>query len=421
MDINIANINRNVDINTSRNLFILFFITIILFVFSPLLTLVFIFVFVTIGYANVKLYTKENTNLINLCCILCAIFISCINITKVPYNDLLWYVESYRNASSMNFFDYIDEGADITGISKEPAYGAMVWCMNRIFSGNIVLFKFSITLINYLLLNFSIAKFCKHFHFSIDKIITAVFLMCFIPYIFTMSLQLLRQFLAGSLLVYILIDICFFHKRNWLLIVCMVLMHSTSFIFIPFLVLPFLDKPFMKNKIYYFALMALLIAIQTIAEFLLNLGLLNEVNSLNYALQRASQEVFFDMPPFPLWKIIVIVIIAGFHFYLGYIRINHIRLKEGLKRYCNTILFLSVFILLNIHQAELSNRLLFYLFPFLPFMIVWGVRQLKLSIGFLVPFVLVMIVFWIKYLDIGTWIYELPANIWITPIFLYFM
>jgi hypothetical protein len=321
----------------------------------------------------------------------------------------------------MNFVDYINGGAFLHTVSKEQVYGTIVWYLNRIFGGNIPLFKFGITLINYLLLNFSIAKYCKHFKFPIDQIVMSIFLICFIPYIFTMSLQLIRQFLAGSIFIYLLVNNCFCHKKNYILIVCMILIHSSSMIFIPFLFLSFWDKPLMKNKIYYFTAFIALIVIQFLAEFLFNSGLFSKIDTLQYALERASQDTIFDLGDLPIWKIIVIVIIALFHWYVGYIHIDKVISNTGLKRYCNTILFLSIFLLLNLQQSELSVRLLFYLFPIIPFMIIWISNQLKISVIFNASFVVGIVLFWVIYLDIGTWKYALPANIWVSPVFLYFL
>jgi hypothetical protein len=393
----------------------------VFFVFSPLLTLIAVFIVLNTGYyTRIKLHSMENKLIINLYCVLCAVFVACINVVKVPENDLEWYIESYKGASYTNFIDYINGGA-IMKISKEHFYFMLVWCMNRLFDSSVNLFKFSITIINYLLLNFAIVKFCRHFKFSIDKIIVAVFLMCFIPYIFTMSLQLVRQFLAGSILMYVLIDKCFYQKNNWLLLIAMVLTHSTSLFFLPFFFLPFLDKPLKNNKIYYFIYIIVLIGVQIVANILLNSGLFNAISSLNNALERASQDTTFGSETLPLWKIAVTIAIAVWSFYLGYIKIDKINYSKGLKRWCNVIIFLSVFILLNLDQSELSSRLLFYLFPFIPFIIVWFFNSFKLSNLFTIPFVFAIVFFWITYLDIGTWTYKLPANIWISPVFLYFI
>jgi hypothetical protein len=346
----------------------------------------------------------------------------CINAVKVPENDLDWYIEAYQNASYMDFGDYLRFGASLTGdSSKEQVYAIIAWCLNRTFDGNVLLFKFFITLINYLLLNFTIVKYCKYFKFSINKIILAVFLMCFIPYIFTMSLHLIRQFLAGSILVYVLINDCFFHKKNWILIICMILIHSTSIIFIPFLVLSFWDKPVKKNKIYYITALMALLALQFLSKIVLDSGLFTKIDSLQYALERASQNTVFELKYLSAWKIFVLIINAICHYYVGYIQIDKIVPNIGLKRYCNTILFLSIFILLNLHQAELSNRFFFYLFSFVPFMIIWISNQLKFPVSFNIFLGVFMMFFWMIYLNVGTWEYALPANIWISPVLLYFL
>jgi hypothetical protein len=402
---------------STKDLVFISLIYIIFFVFNPLLTL--LCLFIAISNIHTKLYGDKSINLINLCCVLCAVFMGCINAVKVPENDLLWFLDTYKKASTTGYIDYI-YGVGLNmyeSALKDPVYTTFVWVMNRLLGGNVTLFKFFITLLNYLLLNKSIVKFCRHFNFSINETIAGVFLMCFIPYIFTMSLQLVRQFLAGSLFVYLLVDICFYKRINWILIFCMGLIHSSALFFIPFLLLPFMDKPVSQNKIYYVFTIIGIVGLQIISLYLVNTGLFNSDNPMSYAVERASRDAMFGYV-LPTWKVIVVCIIGIFHFYLAYIKIKKDNPNTGLRRYCNTLIFLSIFILLNLHQSEISFRFLSYFFPFLPFMIVWWLNKLKKIIinTFLV---IGMIVFWVLYLDIGTWDYKLPYNIWITPIFSY--
>jgi hypothetical protein len=374
----------------------------------------------SIKYVDDKWDDKQNIRLIKICCICCTIFVSCVNAVKIPENDLSWFLEVYKIASKTNYIDYIyGVGLNIRESTlKEPVYTTLVWLLNKLFTGDVTLFKFFITMLNYLLLNKAIVKFCRHFNFSINETVTGIFLMCFIPYIFTMSLQLVRQFLAGSLLVYLLVDRCFYNKKNWLLIVCMGLIHSSALFFVPFLLVPFMDKPFKENKIYYISVFIALIGIQFISNYLLNSGFLSNDNPLNYAISRASKDTMFESS-LPIWKIIVVFIIGISHFYVAYFGIKNINPDTGIRRYCHTLIFLLIFILLNLHQSELSSRFLIYFFSFFPFTIVWILHKMKSFITNIV-LVLGMIFFWILYLDIGTWTYKVPANVWITPVFSYF-
>jgi hypothetical protein len=68
------------DFTYKNTLFLIFLIT-AFFIFNPLIILVIIFTFVSINYEN-KSMNNGNKNLINLCCILSAIFMGCINMVK---------------------------------------------------------------------------------------------------------------------------------------------------------------------------------------------------------------------------------------------------------------------------------------------------------------------------------------------------
>jgi hypothetical protein len=87
---------------TKNDLFILPIIIIAFFVVNPLITLAITFILLSIYYTNIHSYNKVNISLINLCCILCAVFMGCMNISKTLDNDLVWYIEAHKNTSSMN-------------------------------------------------------------------------------------------------------------------------------------------------------------------------------------------------------------------------------------------------------------------------------------------------------------------------------
>ena len=82
---------------------------------------------------------------------------------------------------------------------------SLVWFLSRLTFDNDTFFKFTLSLINYLALTLSSFIYGKHMNLQSRTILCGIFLMCFIPYIFTMSMQLLRQFTAGSILVLLVV------------------------------------------------------------------------------------------------------------------------------------------------------------------------------------------------------------------------
>lgn len=385
----------------------------IFFIFNPLLSIIFFFLFV------VK-HNYVNSQTILLACILCSVYISLVNANKVAENDLVWYIEKYVDAQNYSYWEYIAGKGLLGGGSQEQGYTTLVWVINRFFDGNIWCFKFFVSLINYMFLTSSFLIYYKRYKCeSPIPIFAAVFIMCFTPYIFTMSLQLVRQFLAGSVFTWLLVKKCVQGKTNIFLLICLPLLHTTALLFIPFFLFPQLDKPIRKEKLFYICLLIALLGIQIISQVLSKISFLSDIAAINYALSRASTGTSFDLGPLPLSKIVFILAILFVCIKIK--RHPAISEEPGIKRFSNTLIFLCIFILINFDQSELSNRLCFYLFPFIPYVFLWGLRIYKrfASKELITGFTLFMIVFWSLYLHIGTWTYLLPVNVWLLPLWLY--
>lgn len=366
-----------------------------------------------------KWYNRNKITI--LACILCSIFVSLINMVKIPENDLVWYLESYKKAGEFSLWHFMLVGSDANMVEsfKEPIYGAIVWLMHHLLCGNEFLFKFLLSLINYLFLTFSVVLFSKKLNiFPLWCIITGIYLMCFIPWIFTMSMQLLRQFLASSILVFLLVRTSFYNKRDYLLIIVMVLIHSTAWLYVPFLLLPAFNKPFEKSRIWYVASIIGILSIKILAKVVGSSGLFAS-SSLSYAIDRASSNTTFELGELSWIKILMIVIILVYSLYLP--NISRFRKIKGIHRFCFTLTVLCVFILVNMNEQELANRFLFYLFPFVPFLLMFLISELKINKLLVSLFTLSIIVFFSIFLSIGTWKYDFYGSVWINPVFVYFL
>lgn len=373
------------------------------------------------NYANIRI-----ADFFLICaCVVFSMTIAAINAVKVPDSDLVGYIASYEASSEFNIFQYMLIGSNaLTSLTdpgaglKEPCYAVIVWILNRILFGNVPLFKFSLTLINYFLLTFSAYIFGKKLNLSKWKILLCIFLLCFIPYIFTMSLQLLRQFLAGSILIYILVEKCFSDismKKLISLSLLMVFTHSTAFLFLPFIFLPAFDKKYNQAKVWYVMTFVGLAGIQIVASFAL--GFVGSGSSMGYALERASSDTTFDLAGVAL---LTQAMIAGLM--LGSLYLGHFSKygnRRGVRRFCNLIIFVSIFIFANLHQAELSSRLAFYLYPLIPFIIVLFVDRFKIRKGFMLFFSLLVFVSFIAYVYYGVWDYDLPFGIIASPLYFF--
>lgn len=369
-------------------------------------------------------YSKGNRNSDWKYLIYCILFVSLVNSTKAPENDLVWYIEAYERANGISFIAFIPlSGAAIGFPCTDFGYNLYVWILSNIFNGNIFAFKFVNSVVVYLILGYSIIKFGRNFQLPKHTVLVAITLMLFIPYIFTLSLQIIRQFFCGSILIYLLLELLYFDsirsylKKNVLIILLMFTFHKSSLFFVLFLLCPFLRKNPKDNALLYCGIIIALVGYQFLAGMLLShIG--NDQSSISLAIQKASSDTTFDLQQMSLIKILLICVFIFISMLYAYF-IRPYNKNKQLRHVLNIILITCIFILLNLHQSELSNRFYFYVLPFFP--ILYILLSLKYSgvkkISHLIFFICILS--WIFYLYNGEWDYKLPELGVFSPIFLY--
>ncbi len=406
---NLKNTYRVQGLTKSASLII---ITLLLFLINPLIGSLVLCLSILFSYnTNIKLTAIASFTI--------ALFIGLINSTKVPENDLVWYLSGYLDAGKMPLLDYL-VNFGIMGAGKEFVFPLFNYIIYQFVGDNTKLYVIIHSLVSYGLLNFSIYKFGKALSIPQKYIITAIVVMSFTPFIFTMSAILLRQFLASSLLMYILVNKFFYKKNSYLLMVAMVLTHTSTFLFIPFLVLPFFGKPLNKKTVFYYILMiAVIFNIQPIAKAIL--PLVSNIPVLRYIFTRASVDTTFDLGMLSVGKIITSVLTLLIPLLLIYFFKPRLKNEGGLIHFFNVLLMLVIFILANLDQSELSNRLNFYVWQFFPFvflLLAWTIRLDKI---FLSIVSVLLVFFFIYYLDKGEWTYNIGNDIFYNTLFHYLL
>lgn len=391
--------------------------------------LFFIFPFLTIIGLYFNYYYKKkvkNGSLDWIYLIYCIVLVSLVNSTKVPENDLVWYLEAYERANGISFISFIPLSGVIGGMPcTDFGYNLYVWILSNICDANIVLFKFLTSTLVYLILGFAIIKLGRNYRLSKRTILIAITLMLFMPYIFTMSLQLVRQFFCGSILIYLLLDLLYFDsikkylKRNWIPILIMFSFHKSSLFFVILLLCFFLREKPKDNILLYCCIIVALVGYQFLANILLSfLG--NAQSSLSLVVQRASADTTFDLEQMSMTKIVLILAFIIFSFLYAYVIKPFNKIKQ-LRHVLNIILITCFFVLLNLHQSELSNRFYFYILPFIPFVYIFLSMKFPLiqKLSHLIFFL--SILSWVMYLYYGRWDYALPELGIFSPVFMYFI
>lgn len=355
--------------------------------------------------------------------VLSAICIGAINAAKVPDNDLEVYIKLYHMSKTMPLGQYILIGSSAEGVEsmKEPFYPVLVWILNKLCLDNELFFKFIFTFINYSLLNTSILIVGKHNKIEPGYILAGMFLMTFTPFIFTLSLHAMRQFIAGAFFMMILSLKCFSTIKQWKLVVLsllMILLHTTSLLFIPFLFFKAFDRKWAEAKIWYIGIFVGLVMIRLLSMFFLGVMGLNEDSGLaGYALSRAAQESGHEVEAISIIGIAVVIVIIYSSFYFFFI--SKIKEDSGIRRFFNIPFFIGLFVLLNLSMKELALRFLFYLYFFVPFIGMFWFRMLKIKRFVLLLVLFPILLYFLFYLEFGVWTYDIPYTVFFTPLFAY--
>ena len=162
-------------------------------------------------------------------------YVSLINVTKVPVNDLESYLEYFSAAGDMPLYEYLfywnKYKAGVESL-KEPAYAVFSYFSYHILGGNQKAFVFLFSFLIYNLYFLSLYKVCRFLKLNTTQIVVSILFLFFNPVLFSLSVHLFRQVLAGAILFYILVACFFYSKVKYWLIFMIPLIHSTTFFFI---------------------------------------------------------------------------------------------------------------------------------------------------------------------------------------------
>jgi hypothetical protein len=390
-----------------------------LYIFNPLLGLLLAFLFLIAAADTKYRYVGTNALFLQFISILLAFYLGCINSTKSSYNDpdLTWYLAGFLDAGKQDFLHYIFNFG-LNGKGKELAFPFFNYIIYFIIGPSTTWYVILYTTVCYLFLNFAFLKFCRAIKVDYIFTVSGLFLIAFLPFVFAISAVILRQFLAGSVLMYILVRNCFYGKKSWLLAIFMVLCHTTSFFFLPFLYAPFFNKYINKRTIfYYLAGLLVLIFIQQIAA--VSSVIFPNDSAVGYALDRASRDTTTELKVLTISKILFLVVLASVPVYIIYVKNKSLRFNKGLIRFSNLLMILVVFILINLNQVELTVRFNAYAWMFLAFIMALASSYFKILNKASIFIVLITIAYFFLTLHSGMWIYKVK-NVYTNSLIDYF-
>lgn len=328
----------------------LFIIIGLVFFISPLLGVVVCF--------SLLVVNKFKTNSINIIIYFyLSLFLGLINTLKIPESDLEYYIELFNNCKNQSFVDYV------ISFGREPLFMVFNYIVYKLTFGSIETYLIIFTVFCYFLVFFSIGLIHNKIKLSHGMYILAIGCTFLFPNMFTLSVHLMRQFMAASLILFLLVSNVFYGKKYILVLVSAILIHTTSIIFL------ILYIPFFKTQIKQYLVMFWMFIFACFVFVFYNysdllLSVFQGIPVLSYLFSRINKvEEGWTTDNLGIINFLLQFFIV-FVFYI----INSKKLIKGLnfqKIYIISFVLL-IFIAINYNNTEIALRFSFYMYFLFP-------------------------------------------------------
>jgi len=374
-------------------------IVVLVFILNPFLSLVLSILFVVF----------KNKNYFNFILIInISLFLGLLNTTKVPESDFLAYKEIYLYSKDYTLLGYLSI------FNREYIFYFFSYLFSILTGGSWKLFVLFTTFVSYfLILNSNFIVF-KTLNPKSTKFYVAILNVSFFFILFSHSAHLLRNFIAGSFVIYFLVNYYFLSKNKWWLILISFFIHSSAGLFALVFLLPnnsrnsALKKRFSKVLILFFATAFIYFSGDLlISNYQFNriLEIYNQQNSFEIS------ELFYAMS-FVFFVVSVYLFVKNKYVEYASSVLNYIKLIF-------VLLIISGFSLLS--GVLISQRILLFIFIFSSIFFTILVIT-KNNISRLITPILTIIIFitFINNYNYGTWEYASVTKIFSNSLFSYF-
>lgn len=159
-----------------------------------------------------------------------ALYLSLVNLTKLPESDMVNYLEVFDNAQQLDLTSYLLLNA------REPLYYVSLYGLANLPNVDGRLYIFLSTFFPYFLLGSAVLRLGVALHLERRAILALLVFLLFFGQLFSLSAHLCRQFLASSLVMVFLADYSISGRRRWGVGLLGVMMHYSA---LPLLLLCF--------------------------------------------------------------------------------------------------------------------------------------------------------------------------------------
>lgn len=243
-----------------------------------------------------NLNTSKTQYLTFMFCI--AAYFAAINATKEPDGDQVQYYYAYKNTPQQGFigsliniyglrYSWQEERTQISGEFMNGVYNYVGYYLTF---GYYPLFAALLTFANYMLIFLGLYQFCRSLRKPHIPIVCGIITISFFYLFFNYTLQIQKQFLAQSIMMYVLGNYAYrgqMYKKDWIIAACAVFTHAATLLFIPFLLFKPLHRPLSKNGL---IMMGIVFVVMIISGPQMASSVTSDSNSaLTYGVNRLAQ------------------------------------------------------------------------------------------------------------------------------------
>lgn len=384
---------------------------------------------IIISFLATKTNTTRTQYYTYFACI--AVYFAAINATKLPNGDQVQYYVAYMNVPKAGFLKslvYI-YGVDFynnperTQISGEFLNGIYNYLGYYLTFGYYPLFAALLTFAEYFLIFLGLYKFCLTMKKPHIPIVCGVITLSFFYLFFNYTLHIQKQFLAQSIMIYVLGNYAYYgkmRKKDWIMAICAVFTHAATLLFVPFLVFKPLHSRLTRKGLLFIgsAFVILIIMGPSLAS-----GIATDSNSaLTYGVSRlAASEIRNDTESGLVWSQIFVIAFPMALIAFRKLWLERKTLSDSNAFILNIILLLLLTIIAMFRQPLAQYRYFMMLFAFMPFIYPFALNNIR-NRDMLLKMIAVVMVVWFYYqFELIIWDYAPLVDIIVkSPILLLF-
>ena len=339
-----------------------------------------------------------------------ALWISLVNMTKIPASDQIMYQNMFAKYAHHDLWDGL---FDYTSSKyKEPIYGLYQYICYHLFRGNDKIFFLLSSFISYYFLFLAVNIILRKAGQGIHAVIFGVICCTFFNQFFYLSIHLLRQVMAFSIVLYAIALKTEDGQNHWILLICATLIHTTSAVFAGLALFPVIYHRMNLKETALMLLPLFIITVGSIAFGSFMLSILGENNAGAYAFRRMSTDYDDGVASSPV-AVAIMVIPLSIIAILTLFRLSKYKrqlYRSSLYPILYLFIILAIFIVSMTGRPLMQYRFLFVTYQMLPFLLplLFPVRSKWRNPYFIFVGLLFVLRFFLTFNN-SDWVYRITA------------